>query len=63
MNKVNWSKEEIEKFKRMYPYLSNEDLSKIFNRSVVAIQHKGSKRSKETRLKISEAKKRRIRNE
>ena len=31
MNKVNWSKEEIEKFKRMYPYLSNEDLSKIFN--------------------------------
>ena len=43
MNKVNWSKEEIEKFKRMYPYLSNEDLSKIFNRSVVAIQHKASR--------------------
>lgn len=43
MLEVNWSKEEIEKLKRMYPYLSNEDLSKIFKRSIGSIQHKASR--------------------
>ncbi|MCF0149500.1 MAG: HNH endonuclease [Clostridium sp.] len=43
MLEVNWTKEEIEKLKRMYPYLSNEDLSKIFKRSTGSIQHKASR--------------------
>jgi hypothetical protein len=47
---VNWSSEEKEKFIRMYPYLSNEDLSKIFKRSISSIQHKA------TRLKLEKDK-------
>ncbi|WP_258881160.1 HNH endonuclease [Clostridium tagluense] len=34
----------------MYPYLSNEDLSKIFNRSIGSIQHKA------TRIKLKKDK-------
>jgi len=43
----NWTTDEIDKLTRMYPYLSNEDLSKILNRSINSIQHKAS------RLKLS----------
>lgn len=38
-----WSHEEVEKLSRMYPYLSNEDISKIFKRSIESIQHKASR--------------------
>ena len=53
MNKVveeNWSSVEIDKLIRMYPYLSNEDLSIIFNRTISSIQHKA------TRLKLKKDK-------
>lgn len=43
MFEKNWTSDEIEKLIRMYPYLSNEDLSKIFNRSIGSIQHKASR--------------------
>lgn len=46
MIEKNWTTEETGKLKRMYPYLGNEDLSKILNRSVNSIQHKA------TRLKL-----------
>lgn len=39
----NWEIDEIERFKNMYPYLSNDDLSKIFKRSVSSIQHKATR--------------------
>lgn len=40
MIEVNWTNDEIEKFTRMYPYLSNYDLSQIFKRSISSIEHK-----------------------
>lgn len=43
MNENNWTNDEIDKLKRMYPYLSNKDLSKILSRSVESIQHKASR--------------------
>ena len=43
MIEENWTTSEISKLERMYPYLSNEDLSKIFNRSINSIQHKASR--------------------
>lgn len=39
----SWSLEEIDKLTRMYPYLSNKDLSKIFKRSIASIQRKASR--------------------
>ncbi|MCX0386683.1 HNH endonuclease [Clostridium perfringens] len=43
MFEENWDKCEIEKLIKMYPYLSNKDLSIIFNRSISSIQHKASR--------------------
>ena len=40
MIEVDWSKAETEKLTKMYPYLSNINLSKIFKRNVNSIQHK-----------------------
>lgn len=40
----NWTKEEIEKFKELYPKTSQEELSKIFNRSISALQTFACKR-------------------
>ena len=39
----NWTKEEADKLIRMYPYLSNEDLSKILLRSINSIQRKANR--------------------
>jgi len=35
-----WEEKETEKFEYLFPFLSNEDLSRVFNRSVMAIKHK-----------------------
>lgn len=43
IKEVNWSDKEVGKLIRMYPYLSNGDLSIIFKRSVSSIQHKACK--------------------
>lgn len=43
MLEKNWSIEEVNKLKRMYPYVTNEDLSIIFNRSISSIQHKANR--------------------
>lgn len=50
MIEKEWDESEIEKLIRMYPYLSNHDLSIIFKRTVNSIQHKAS------RLKIKKDK-------
>ena len=50
MIEVDWIAEDINKLIRMYPYLSNEDLTKILHRSVSSIQHKA------TRLKLKKDK-------
>lgn len=39
----NWKLQEIEEFSEMYPYLSNNDLAIIFNRSIPSIEHKASR--------------------
>lgn len=47
MIEKNWTKEEEKEFSEMYPYLTNNDLAVIFNRSLSSIEHKGQ------RLKLS----------
>lgn len=51
MIEIEWTNEEIAKLKRLYPYATNNNLSRIFDRSVSSIQHKA------TRLKIHKNKK------
>lgn len=43
MIETNWTDVEVKKLTRMYPYLSNEDLSKILSRNVNSIQHKANR--------------------
>lgn len=43
MIEKRWNEKEIKKLIRMYPYLTNKDLSKILNRTVSSIQHKASR--------------------
>lgn len=43
MEEIDWTVKEEGKLKRMYPYLTNEDLSIIFNRSKSSIEHKASR--------------------
>lgn len=50
MIEIDWSDGEVEKLIKMYPYLSNKDLSIIFRRSICSIQHKA------IRLKLSKDK-------
>jgi hypothetical protein len=43
MIEVDWPVEEAEKLKRLYPEMSNKELSVIFNRSINSIQHKANR--------------------
>jgi len=43
LQEINWEVRDTEKLIKMYPYLSNEDLSIIFKRNVNSIQHKASR--------------------
>lgn len=40
MIEQNWSKVDTERLKKLYPFISNEELSKLFNRPIASIQHK-----------------------
>lgn len=43
MIEADWGKDEVQKLTRMYPYLSNDDLAKIFKRNISSIQHKANR--------------------
>jgi len=43
MVEVNWTDDEVEKLRQMYPYVSNEHMSLVLGRSINSIQRKASK--------------------
>lgn len=40
MIEKNWTNDELQRFREVYPYLSNKQIALMFDRSIYSIQHK-----------------------